>query len=182
LKIPPGITNALKALGIMDEKGGIGKSAIPLLGLAASAYQQNKLGSTLGRDLKAAGARSGGAADTLLSQGLAGQAPAAVIAQANQTFQDGVERIKQQYANMGRDPRTDTGALAAISKLQNQRDAQIQQYSQTLTSQGLAAANIAQSPATAAAMAAAQQDQALAASQANVLKQIGQIQAATPGG
>jgi hypothetical protein len=158
----------------------MGKNALPLLGLGTNAIAQNRMGSALSKSLSAAGQRSGNAADQLLGQGLSGQAPQAVVAQANQTYQNTVEQIKQQYSNMGRDPRTDTGAIAAMNKAAVARDAQIQQYSQQLTGQGLQAAQIAQTPATSAALAAAQQDKELAAAQANVLKQLGQIQAANP--
>ena len=54
--------------------------------------------------------------------------------------------------------------------------------SQTLTSQGLQAAGMAQTPATQAAMAAAQQDKALADAQASVMKQLAQLQSAQGGG
>jgi hypothetical protein len=163
------ITKALQALGIGD----LGKYIMPGLQLAVPAIMQQKQGSMLSKQLAAAGKPAGDASNTLLQQGLSGQAPQAVIAQANQTYQDGVEQIKQQYANMGRDPNTDTGAKAAMAKLAVARDAQIQQYAQNLTSQGLQAANIAQSPAIAAAQAAAQHDQALAASIQKTLNSLG---------
>jgi len=182
--LPPGagsaVQKALKALGITDETGGLGKNALPMAGLGLNALAQRRMGDTLSRSLGQAGQRSGSAADTLLQQGLSGQAPQAVVAQANQTYQDTVEKIKQQYANMGRDPRTDTGAIAAMNRAAVARDAQIQQYAQGLTSQGLQAAQIAQTPATQAAMAAAQQDQQLMAAQREVLDRLSKLQAATP--
>jgi hypothetical protein len=176
-----GIAKALQSLGIVDAAGNMGKNVLPLLGLGTNAIAQSRMGSTLSKSLTQAGQRSGAAADQLLGQGLSGQAPQAVVAQANQTYQATVEQIKQQYANMGRDPRTDTGAIAAMNKAAVARDAQIQQYAQGLTSQGLQAAQIAQTPATQAAMAAAQQDQQLMAAQREVMDRLSKLQTVNAG-
>lgn len=168
---------ALQKLGIIDAKGGLGQNAIPALGLIASQIRASQSGKTLSNQLSAAGQRTGAAADTLLGQGLSGQVSPAIQASIMQQVKDQKEAVRQQYANMGRDPNTDTGALAAMAKIDMQAQALIAQQAQALTSQGLQAAGMAQGPSTQAALAAAQQDQALSQSMASVLQQMAMLEA-----
>lgn len=180
-KVPSGVTStvqkALDALGITDSKGGIGKNALSIAGLGLSQYNAGKNRASLSKDLTAAAAPASEAARRLLEQGLAGQAPAAIIAAADKTLNDRTQEVIQRYSNMGRDARTDTGAAAEISKLKVARDAAIAQYAQTMTSQGLQAAGIAQGPTTQAAVAGAQQDKDLSNSIAQMLQQMAMMQA-----
>ena len=171
------VMKALKSLGLVDDKGGIGRNALPALGLIASQIRAAQSGNTLSKQLTAAGQRTGAAADTLLGQGLSGQVSPAIQASIMQQVKDQKEAVRQQYANMGRDPNTDTGALAAMAKIDMQAQALIAQQAQALTSQGLQAAGMAQGPSTQAALAAAQQDQALSQSMASVLQQMAMLEA-----
>jgi len=179
--VPNGTTTAvdkaLKFLGITDDKGNMGKNALSLAGLGLSQANASKNKASLSKDLTAAAGPASAAAQQLLSQGLSGQAPAAIIANADKTLNDRTQEVIQRYSNMGRDAKTDSAAQAEISKLKLARDASLQAYAQALTSQGLQAAGLAQGPTTQAAIAAAQSDKDFSNSVAQMLQQMAMMQA-----
>lgn len=176
---PPqsGISKALQALGITSADGGIGKNALPLaLNLGATAVRAGSENS-LQKQLQKNAAGPQAASQRLLAEGASGQIPPAVMQQFTQSFNDRVGEITQRYANMGRDAKTDSAAQAEIARARTGLDAQVAQYSQQLTEQGLRAAGVASGPATNAAMAGAQQDRDLSTAMAGSLQQMALLEA-----
>jgi hypothetical protein len=179
---PSTAMKALQSLGLVNKDlTGVGTNALPLAGLVGSQIMQNKANKSLPSQLTQAAAPASNAANTLLQEGLSGQAPAAVVAQAQQQYNQQVQEINQRYAAMGRDPSTDTAAQYEISQAGLTMQEAINNYSTQLTSQGLQAAQIAQGPTVQAATTAAQQDQNLSNSIASTLQNMALIQSLNKG-
>lgn len=176
---PPstGITKALEQLGVLSPGGGIGKNALPLGLTAISQLSANARGKSLQKDLKSIAQPSRSASEQLLAEGTSGQVPPAVMQQFQRSYNDKVNEITQRFANMGRDAKTDSAAQAEIAKAKDAMDAQVANYASSLTTQGLQAAGVASGPATQAALAGAQQDQALSTSMAGTLQNMALLDA-----
>lgn len=175
---PNMVERALRSIGVWDPaKGAVGKNALPLGLMIGGQVAQNRRGDQLSKDLRAISAGPKAASDQLLAEGTSGNVPPAVMQQYDQSYKDKVSEINQRYANMGRDPRTDTGAQAEIQKAKDAKDAQVANYASGLTTQGLQAAQVAAGPQTQAAIAGAQKDEALQAAMANGLQTLAMMQA-----
>jgi len=150
------LQRALKSIGAVDEKGKIGKNALPLLALAKSAYasrQAGKEAAGLKNQLLEAAGPTKGISEQLLSQYQSGQINPAAKAQIDQATAAAIAQIKQRYAQMGRNPETDSAAQNEIAMAQ-QRSLQLtEQARQGILSQGLQAAGMAQGPIRNAVMA-----------------------------
>lgn len=172
------VSKAMKALGLYDPKtGGIGTNALPLALSAGGQVMAQRSKNSLQNQLTAAAKPAAGAANQLLDRGLNGQVPPAVMQQFDLSYKQKVGEITQRFANMGRDPKTDSAAQAEMQKAKDAMDAQVANYASTLTTQGLQAAGLAQGPTTQAALAGAQQDQALQQSMASAMQQMAMLTA-----
>jgi hypothetical protein len=169
---------ALKTLGVYDPtKGTIGANALPLASLAIGQYNLSRNGKSTQDQLTKIADPARRASEQLINQGLAGQVPAPILQQFNDTFNQQKSAIEARYANMGRDPNNDSSAQREISDLAAKRDANIANYASQLLSQGLAAAGVAAGPATAAVQAGVQQDQQLSSAMGNTMQQLAMLQA-----
>lgn len=193
-KVPPtppgGISKALQTIGVTDKTGGIGPNALPIAALTAGQINANRTGKSAQAQLQKLSQPAQSASQQLLAEGTSGQVPPAVMQQFDQSLREKTDEIVQRYANMGRDAKTDSAAQAEIAKAKDARDAQIANYSSSLTSQGLQAAGVAAGPATAAIQAGVQSDKDLQAAMSGSLQnmallaalQRGQTTGAAPAG
>lgn len=126
--------------------------------------------------LKQASAGPLAASTQLLNEGLAGNVPPAIMQQFQTSHDQRVQEIKQRYANQGRDASTDSAAQQEIAKAQQDMDAQVANYANTLVTEGLSAAGVANTPTGQAAQLASNRDTALQQSMASVLQSMAQLQ------
>lgn len=176
---PSAVGKAFDYMKITSPNGGLGPNAIPLAGLGYSQYsarQQRKSAEEKARKITE---DQQAAARELLQKGLSGQVPAAIAAKYNDTFMQRVQEIQQRYANMGRDPKSDSAAQAEMAKAAMERDAAFAQYANGLISQGLSASGVAQGPQMESVMLGYQSDQDLQKALMTMLQTIAQQQAMT---
>lgn len=113
----------------------------------------------------------------LIEQGMAGQVPPAIMAQFDRSLNDRVLEIKQRYANMGRDAKTDSAAQEEIRRATAAKDAQVAKYAQDLITTGLQAAGVSAGPSQAAIQAGAAQDKALQNAMGGTLNSMAMLEA-----
>ncbi len=168
---------AMKTLGLYDPaKGTLGPNALPIGMMGVNAYNQNKRGSAAQNQLNNLSQPARGASEQLINQGLAGDVPKPILDQFNRTFDQQKSAIEARYASMGRDPQSDSAAQKEISDLAATRDASIANYASQLLNQGLAAAQVAAGPATAAVTAGVQSDKELSNAMAQTMQQLALLQ------
>lgn len=167
---PSFVDQALKAMSQ-------NKLATAGLGLnVLSQVQANRAGRSAADQLRANAAPVSAASKQLLEQGLAGKVPPEIMQQYQTSFQNRVAEINQRYANMGRDPKTDSAAQGEIAKAKQEMDAQVANYASSLVNQGLQAAGVASGPQTQAVIAGMQQDKELQAAMAGSLNSLALLQ------
>ena len=138
--------------------GGLGSNALPAAALGLSQYRANKTGQALQDQLKAASAQVQPVASSLINQYETGQINPAQEKQITDLTNNTKARIKQRYAQMGRDPNTDSAAQSELAKADADAVAMRDAAQQGILTQGLQAAGLAQGPATSAVMAGYQSD------------------------
>jgi hypothetical protein len=151
-------TKALEYLGLTKPGGGLGGNALPAAALGLSQYRANKMGQSLQDQLKAASSQVSPVATGLISQYETGQINPAQEKQITDLTNNTKARIKQRYAQMGRDPNTDSAAQSELTKADADAVAMRDAAQQGILTQGLNAAGLAQGPATSAVMAGYQSD------------------------
>ena len=151
-------TKALEYLGLTKPGGGLGSNALPAAALGLSQYRANKMGQSLQDQLKAASAQVQPVASGLINQYETGQINPAQEKQITDLTNNTKARIKQRYAQMGRDPNTDSAAQSELAKADADAVAMRDTAQQGILTQGLNAAGLAQGPATSAVMAGYQSD------------------------
>ena len=151
-------TKALEYLGLTKPGGGLGSNALPAAALGLSQYRANKTGQALQDQLKAASAQVQPVASSLINQYETGQINPAQEKQITDLTNNTKARIKQRYAQMGRDPNTDSAAQSELAKADADAVAMRDAAQQGILTQGLQAAGLAQGPATSAVMAGYQSD------------------------
>jgi len=151
-------TKALEYLGLTKPGGGLGGNALPAAALGLSQYRANKMGQSLADQLKAASSQVSPVASGLISQYETGQINPAQEKQITDLTNNTKARIKQRYAQMGRDPNTDSAAQSELAKADADAVAMRDAAQQGILTQGLKAAGLAQGPATSAVMAGYQSD------------------------
>ena len=151
-------TKALEYLGLTKPGGGLGGNALPAAALGLSQYRANKTGQSLQDQLKAASAQFQPVSSSLINQYETGQINPAQEKQIIDLTNNTKARIKQRYAQMGRDPNTDSAAQSELAKADADAVAMRDAAQQGILTQGLNAAGLAQGPATSAVMAGYQSD------------------------
>ena len=151
-------TKALEYLGLTKPGGGLGSNALPAAALGLSQYRANKMGQSLQDQLRAASAQVQPVASGLINQYETGQINPAQEKQITDLTNNTKARIKQRYAQMGRDPNTDSAAQSELAKADADAVAMRDAAQQGILTQGLKAAGLAQGPATSAVMAGYQSD------------------------
>jgi len=151
-------SKALEYLGLTKPGGGLGGNALPAAALGLSQYRANKMGQSLQDQLKAASAQVQPVASSLINQYETGQINPAQEKQITDLTNNTKARIKQRYAQMGRDPNTDSAAQSELAKADADAVAMRDAAQQGILTQGLKAAGLAQGPATSAVMAGYQSD------------------------
>jgi hypothetical protein len=151
-------TKALEYLGLTKPGGGLGGNALPAAALGLSQYRANKMGQSLADQLKAASSQVSPVASGLINQYETGQINPAQEKQITDLTNNTKARIKQRYAQMGRDPNTDSAAQSELAKADADAVAMRDAAQQGILTQGLKAAGLAQGPATSAVMAGYQSD------------------------
>ena len=154
---PNAVDKALRYLGVTSANG-IGPTALPAAALGLSQYRANKMGQSLQDQLKAASAQVQPVASGLINQYETGQINPAQEKQITDLTNNTKARIKQRYAQMGRDPNTDSAAQSELAKADADAVAMRDTAQQGILTQGLNAAGLAQGPATSAVMAGYQSD------------------------
>jgi len=148
---------ALQYLGLTSPTG-LGPNALPAAALGLSQYRANKMGQSIKDQLQAASAQTKGVATGLIDQYQTGQINPAQEKQISDLTNNTKARIKQRYAQMGRDPNTDSAAQSELAKADADAVAMRDAAQQGILTQGLKAAGLAQGPATSAVMAGYQSD------------------------
>jgi hypothetical protein len=151
-------TKALEYLGLTKTGGGLGPNALPAAALGLSQYRANKQAQKLEDQLKAASAQTKGVATSLIDKYQTGTIDPAQQKQIDDLTNNTKARIKQRYAQMGRDPNTDSAAQSELAKADADSIAMQDAAKQGILTQGLRAAGLAQGPATSAVMAGYQSD------------------------
>jgi len=151
-------TKALEYLGLTKPGGGLGGNALPAAALGLSQYRANKTGQALQDQLKAASSQVSPVATSLINKYETGQINPAQEKQITDLTNNTKARIKQRYAQMGRDPNTDSAAQSELAKADADAVAMRDAAQQGILTQGLKAAGLAQEPATSAVMAGYQSD------------------------
>ena len=154
---PNAVDKALRYLGVTSANG-IGPTALPAAALGLSQYRANKMGQSLQDQLRAASAQVQPVASGLINQYETGQINPAQEKQITDLTNNTKARIKQRYAQMGRDPNTDSAAQSELAKADADAVAMRDTAQQGILTQGLNAAGLAQGPATSAVMAGYQSD------------------------
>ena len=156
------------------------KNPLGAAGLGLTAYraiQQKNQGAAAADQLNKNAAPTADASKELIRQGMAGEVPPAILQQFQKSADQQKEAICSRYAQMGRDPNSDSSAAAEMAKVDEARDAQIANYASQLLNQGLTAAGIANAPQTAAVTAGVNQDKALSESMSSALQNYMMLQA-----
>ena len=154
---PNAVDKALRYLGVTSANG-IGPTAVPLAALGISQYRANKQAQAIKDQLAAASAQTKGVATSLLDKYQTGTIDANQQKQIDDLTNNTKARIKQRYAQMGRDPNTDSAAQSELAKADADAVAMRDTAQQGILTQGLNAAGLAQGPATSAVMAGYQND------------------------
>jgi hypothetical protein len=154
---PNAVDKALRYLGVTSANG-IGPTALPLATLGISQYRANKQAQAIKDQLAAASAQTKGVATSLLDKYQTGTIDANQQKQIDDLTNNTKARIKQRYAQMGRDPNTDSAAQSELAKADADAVAMQDAAKQGILTQGLNAAGLAQGPATSAVMAGYQSD------------------------
>ena len=154
---PSTVDKALRYLGVTSPTG-VGPTAVPLAALGISQYRANKQAQAIKDQLAAASAQTKGVATSLLDKYQTGTIDANQQKQIDDLTNNTKARIKQRYAQMGRDPNTDSAAQSELAKADADAVAMQDAAKQGILTQGLNAAGLAQGPATSAVMAGYQSD------------------------
>jgi len=154
---PSTVDKALRYLGVTSPTG-VGPTAVPLAALGISQYRANKQAQKIEDQLKAAAAQTKGVATSLIDKYQTGTIDPAQQKQIDDLTNNTKARIKQRYAQMGRDPNTDSAAQSELAKADADSIAMQDAAKQGILTQGLNAAGLAQGPATSAVMAGYQND------------------------
>lgn len=176
------LTNALKRIGAVTntkEGLGLGKNAFPMLALAQGMLSSRKASqepAALRNQLMQATAGQRAVGEQLLNQYQSGQIGAAAKSQIDQMTAAQVAAIKQRYAQMGRNPETDSAAQNEIAMAQQRQLQLYEQARQGILQQGLQAAGMASGPVQNAVLQQYQANKANEQNMYNLLLSLARMQ------
>jgi hypothetical protein len=151
------------------------KYGVPLAGLAFTALRGEQALPPQTRGIMDLAGAEGSMAKTFLQAGEAGQITPAQAAQIAIYKQNAINQLRQQFANAGRTPDSDSAYLQGVQQIEQQAVAMQQQFIDSLIKNGMAAAGGATAALTSVANMQIQEDKNFQTAIGDAMKAVGTV-------